>query len=55
MNGFDVRREKERVMQKLKEINIQIDDAILGNASKQEVLRYLVMSKSIQAKLSVLG
>ena len=51
---IDIKEEKEKIEQLLRRINLQISKETFQNATYEEILEYLTLSKRIESKLALL-
>lgn len=50
----NLKEQKEKIIERLKEVNAQITDEVIENATKEEMEEYIELIDSIVAKLTTL-
>ncbi len=50
----DLREQKEQIVKRLKEVNDQLTDEVIENATKEEMEQYIELIDSITARLETI-
>ena len=51
----NIAEEKERLLKRLEEINEQITDDVIKNATNEELMEFVSLSEQIRAKIKMLN